>query len=439
MMKDLPKDRLDMFCYQCSQTVQGNGCFMRGMCGKEPTVARLQDNLLFTMKGIAAYNYQANKLGAEDPDVNEFLTKGLYTTLTNVNFDIEDLVKLALDAGEASVKVMRLLKNAHIDAYGEPTPTEVKVGAQEGPAIIVTGHDLKVLEELLKQCEGTGVNVYTHGEMLPAHGYPELRKYSSLKGQLGGPWFDQKKTFSKYNAVIVGTSNCVLIPKEDYANRMYTTGVAKLPGVEHLDNYDFSDLIEQAKDLGGLEPEELSTVTTGFGVSTILSLAPKIKELVESGKIRRFFLVGGCDSPNPKNSYYREFVQNLPDDTIVLTLACGKYKFNDLDLGDIEGIPRLLDMGQCNDAVAAVDVALALCDLFECELNDLPLTIVLSWMEQKAAAVLWALLYLGKKDMLIGPILPAWANDDIIDLLVNNYNLTPIGDPKEDIKRILGE
>lgn len=439
MMKDLPKDRLDMFCYQCSQTVQGNGCFMRGMCGKEPTVARLQDNLLFTMKGIAAYNYQANKLGAEDPDVNEFLTKGLYTTLTNVNFDTEDLVKLALDAGEASVKVMRLLKNAHIDAYGEPTPTEVKVGAQEGPAIIVTGHDLKVLEELLKQCEGTGVNVYTHGEMLPAHGYPELRKYSSLKGQLGGPWFDQKKTFSKYNAVIVGTSNCVLIPKEDYTNRMYTTGVAKLPGVEHLDNYDFSDLIEQAKDLGGLEPEELSTVTTGFGVSTILSLAPKIKELVESGKIRRFFLVGGCDSPNPKNSYYREFVQNLPDDTIVLTLACGKYKFNDLDLGDIEGIPRLLDMGQCNDAVAAVDVALALCDLFECELNDLPLTIVLSWMEQKAAAVLWALLYLGKKDMLIGPILPAWANDDIIDLLVNNYNLTPIGDPKEDIKRILGE
>ncbi|MCI6775297.1 hydroxylamine reductase [Methanobrevibacter boviskoreani] len=439
MMKDLPKERLDMFCYQCSQTVAGNGCFMKGICGKEPTVARLQDNLLFTMKGISAYNYQANHLGAKDPEVDEFLTKGLYTTLTNVNFDTEDLIQLGLDAGEASVKVMRLLKNAHIEAYGEPTPVEVKVGAQEGPAIIVTGHDLKALEELLKQCEGTDVNVYTHSEMLPAHGYPELRKYSSLKGQIGGPWFDQKEVFSKYNAVILATSNCVLLPKDDYKDRIYTSGVAKLPCVPQILDYNFEPLIKQAQELGGLEAEELTTVTTGFGVSTILSLAPKIKELVESGKIRRFFLVGGCDSPNPKNSYYREFVKNLPDDTVVLTLACGKYKFNDLDLGDIEGIPRLLDMGQCNDAVAAVDVALALCDLFECELNDLPLTIVLSWMEQKAAAVLWALFYLGKKDMLIGPILPAWANEDIVKVLVDNFNLTPIGDPKEDIKRILGE
>ena len=275
--------------------------------------------------------------------------------------------------------------------------------------------------------------------MLPAHGYPELRKYSSLKGQIGGPWFDQKEVFSKYNAVILATSNCVLLPKDDYKDRIYTSGVAKLPCVPQILDYNFEPLIKQAQELGGLEAEELTTVTTGFGVSTILSLAPKIKELVESGKIRRFFLVGGCDSPNPKNSYYREFVKNLPDDTVVLTLACGKYKFNDLDLGDIEGIPRLLDMGQCNDAVAAVDVALALCDLFECELNDLPLTIVLSWMEQKAAAVLWALFYLGKKDMLIGPILPAWANEDIVKVLVDNFNLTPIGDPKEDIKRILGE
>ncbi|MGN1363150.1 MAG: hydroxylamine reductase [Methanobrevibacter sp.] len=439
MMKDLPRDRLDMFCYQCSQTAGGNGCFMKGVCGKEPTVARLQDNLIFTMKGISAYNYQANKLGAKDSDVDEFLTKGMYSTLTNVNFDVGDLIQLGLDAGEASVKVMRLLKNAHIEAYGEPTPVEVKVGAQEGPAIIVTGHDLKALEELLKQCEGTGVNVYTHGEMLPAHGYPELRKYSSLKGQIGGPWFDQKKVFSKYNAVILGTSNCVLLPKDDYKDRIYTSGVAKLPGVKQIEDYDFSELIKQAKELGGLEAEELTTLTTGFGVSTILSLAPKIKELVEAGKIKRFFLVGGCDSPTAKNSYYREFVENLPEDTVVLTLACGKYRFNDLDLGDIEGVPRLIDMGQCNDAVAAVDVALALCDLFECELNDLPLTIVLSWMEQKAAAVLWALLYLGKKDMLIGPILPAWANEDILNVLIENYNLTPIGDPIEDIKKIMGE
>ncbi len=440
MMKDLPKERLDMFCYQCSQTVAGNGCFMKGMCGKEPTVARLQDNLIFTIKGIAAYNYQANKLSARDEDVDEFVTKGMYTTLTNVNFDTEDLVQLGLDAGEASVKVMRLLKNAHIQAYGEPTPVEVNVGAQEGPAIIVTGHDLKALEELLKQCEGTGVNVYTHGEMLPAHGYPGLRKYSSLKGQLGGPWFDQKEIFSKYNAVILATSNCVLLPKDDYKDRIYTSGVAKLPGVSQINDYDFTPLINQAKELGSLKAEELKTFTTGFGVSTILSLADKIKELVEEGKIKRFFLVGGCDAPMKTNNYYREFVKNLPEDTVVLTLACGKYKFNDLDLGDIEGVPRLIDMGQCNDAIAAVDVALALCDLFECELNDLPLTIVLSWMEQKAAAVLWALFYLGKKDMLIGPILPAWANDDIVKVLVDTYNLTPISDdPKEDIARIMGQ
>ena len=433
-------DGLDMFCYQCSQTARGTGCTVRGVCGKIPTVARLQDNLIFTMKSISAYNYNTNVLGEYNPEIDAFLTKGLYTTLTNVNFDVEDLVALALEAGEKSVDVMRLLKNAHIKSYGEPRPVEVKVGAQEGPAIIVTGHDMKALEELLKQTEGTGVNVYTHSEMLPAHGYPGLNKYKHLVGQLGGAWHDQRTIFKKYNAAIVGTSNCVLPALDAYKERMFTMDVAKLEGVKTVENYDFSEVIECAKSLGGLEAEELTTITTGWSAGAIVEHADKIKELVEAGKIRRFFVVGGCDKAARHNDYYREFVKNLPNDTIILTLACGKYKFNDLDLGDIEGIPRLLDVGQCNDTIVAVDVALALSELFDLPLNELPLTIVLSWMEQKAAAVLWALLYLGKTDMWLGPILPAWCNDDIINVLVENYNLTPIsGDAIADIKTILGE
>lgn len=434
----MANENLDMFCYQCSQTARGTGCTVKGVCGKEPTVARLQDNLIFAMKGISAYNYHAKELGESDDDVDAFLTKGLYSTLTNVNFDAGDLIQLGLDSGEANVKVMKMLKKAHIDNFGEPTPTEVKVGAQKGPGILVTGHDLKALEELLKQTEGTGINVYTHSEMLPAHGYPELRKYGHLVGQLGGAWYDQKKIFSKYNVAILGTTNCVLPPKDEYKERIWTMPIAKLTDVPVIEGYDFKPLIDKALELGDLEAEETTAITTGFGVSTILSLADKIKELVLGGKISRFFLIGGCDSPNPKMNYYREFVEKLPEDTVILTLACGKFRFNDLDLGDIEGVPRLIDLGQCNDAIAAVDVALALCDLFEMDLNELPLTIVLSWMEQKAAAILWSLFYLGKQDMLIGPILPAWANEDIVNALVENFNLTPITTPEEDIKKIMG-
>ena len=426
-----------MFCYQCSQTVKGTGCTKHGVCGKSDTVARLQDNLIFAMKGISAYNYHANELGKKDDDVDEFLTKGLYSTLTNVNFDINDLVNLGLKAGETNLKVMKMLKEAHIENFGEPVPTEVKVGSQGGPGILVTGHDFKALEELLKQCEGTGVKVYTHSEMLPAHAYPKLAKYESLVGHLGGSWIDQKKLFSKYDVAILGTTNCVVQPKPEYADRLFTMDIVKVPEGKVIEDYDFKPLIDKALELGSLESEKLDTVTTGFGLSTILSLAPKIKELVEEGKIKRFFLVGGCDTIHPKMDYYREFVKELPDDTVVLTLACGKFRFNNLDLGDIEGIPRLLDLGQCNDAIVAIDLVVALCDLFNCELNDLPLTIVLSWMEQKAAAILWTLLFLGKTDMLIGPILPAWVNEDILNVLVENFNLGLISTPKEDIDKIL--
>jgi hydroxylamine reductase len=432
-------EKVDMFCYQCSQTAFETGCTVKGVCGKEATVARLQDNLLFSMKGISAYLYHARELGYTDPEVDEFLERGFYSTLTNVNFDPGEFVKLATESGMMNIKAMQLLKKAHIETYGEPTPTEVKVGSIKGKGIIATGHSMKALEELLKQTEGTGINVYTHSELLPAHGYPGLRKYKHLVGQIGGPWFDQKKTFSKYPAAIVGTSNCVLIPKDDYKERMFTVGVAQLPGVKHIEDYDFSQVIETAKSLPDIEEEPRETVlTTGFGASTILSLAGKIKELVEAGKIKHFFVVGGCDSPKPQATYYTEFVKNLPEDTIVLTLACGKYRFNEMELGDIEGVPRLIDLGQCNDAIVGIDVVVALSDLFGMEINDLPLTFVLSWMEQKAAAILWSLLALDIKNMYLGPIIPGWVNEDILNVLVENYGLTPIGDPKEDIKKMLG-
>ncbi|NOZ63801.1 MAG: hydroxylamine reductase [Caldiserica bacterium] len=430
---------MEMFCYQCSQTVKGDGCTHLGVCGKQPVVARLQDNLIFSIKGISAYAYHARELGATDPEVDAFFSEGIYSTLTNVNFDAESFVKLALESGKINLKVMKLLKDAHIKAYGEPEPTEVQTGTRKGKGILVTGHGLKALEELLKQTEGTGINVYTHSEMLPAHGYPGLKKYKHLVGNLGRAWYDQKKLFSEYPVAILATSNCVLIPKEEYKDRIFTTGSARLPEVKHIEGYDFSALIEKAKSLPDLEEKEGDVVlTTGFSKSVVLSLAGKIKSLVEAGKIKHFLLVGGCDAPTRKDEYYREFVKLLPRDTVVLTLACGKFRINDLDMGDIEGIPRLIDLGQCNDAIVAVDIAVALSELFGVEVNDLPLTLVLMWMEQKAVSILWSLLSLGIKGIYLGPIVPAWVNQDILNVLVEQYDMKIIGDPQEDIKNILG-
>ncbi len=433
------KEKLDMFCYQCSQTAKGTGCTIRGVCGKEATVARLQDNLLLATKGMAAYLYHARELGYTDTEIDAFLEKAFYSTFTNVNFDVEEFVRLAIEAGKMNVKTMKLLKKAHIETYGEPEPTQVHTGTVKGHGIIVTGHGLKALEVLLKQTEGTGINVYTHSELLPAHGYPGIKKYKHLIGNLGKAWFDQKKLFSKYPVAILGTSNCVLIPKEDYRERMFTTGPAHLPGVQHITGYDYTPVIEKAKSLPELEDEQGEGIlTTGFSKSAILSLKDKIKQLVLAGKIRRFFLVGGCDSPLKKAEYFREFVKQLPQDTIVLTLACGKFRFNDLNLGDIDGIPRLLDLGQCNDSIVAIEIAETLAELFGVGINQLPLTLVLSWMEQKAVAILWSLLAIGVKGIYLGPILPAWVNDDILKVLIENYDLRLIGNPEEDIKRMLG-
>jgi len=430
--------KLDMFCYQCSQTAGGTGCTQWGVCGKSPTVARLQDNLLLATKGMAAYLYHARELGYTDPEIDAFLARAFYATFTNVNFDAENFVALAIEAGEMNLRTMRLLKKAHIETFGEPTPTQVPTGTVQGRAIIATGHGLKALHALLEQTEGTGINVYTHSELLPAHGYPGLKKFTHLVGNLGKAWFDQKELFSRIPAAILGTSNCVLLPKEEYRDRMFTTGPARLPGVAHIPGYDYAPVIERALSLPELpeQPGEV-TLTTGFSLGSILPLAGKIKELVEAGKIRHFFLVGGCDAPLGKSSYYREFVQALPRDTIVLTLACGKFRFNDLDLGEIEGTPRLIDLGQCNDSIVAIDLAQALADLFGVGINDLPLTLVISWMEQKAVAILWSLLALGIKRIYLGPILPAWVNQDILQVLQAEYDLRLIGEPKEDIAHML--
>lgn len=430
---------MQMFCYQCSQTAKGTGCVEYGVCGKSPTLAKLQDNLIFSIKGISAYYYHLRELNYDDSEIAGFLDKALYSTLTNVNFDAESFLGFALEAGKVNLKTMKLLKKAHIETYGEPTPIEVETGTKKGKGIIVTGHNMKALEELLKQVEGTNIYVYTHSEMLPAHGYPGLRKYRNLAGNLGKAWYDQKKLFASYPVAILGTSNCVLIPDESYRDRMFTTSIARLPGVKHIDGYDYREVIEKAKSLPDLE-EKPGTykLKTGFSTSVVTSLAGKIKELVERGKIRRFFVVGGCDVPFKRNEYYREFVQKLPKDTVIVTLACGKFRINDLDLGDIEGIPRLIDVGQCNDTIVAIEIAEALAKAFNVSVTDLPLTIVLTWMEQKAVAILWTLLSLGLKGIYIGPILPAWVNEDILKVLTTEFGIKLISDPEKDIKEIFG-
>jgi hydroxylamine reductase len=356
-----------------------------------------------------------------------------------VNFDPEEFLNLAVKAGEMNIRTMKLLKQAHIERFGEPTPTKVRTGTVKGHGIIITGHDMNALDKLLQQVEGTDVFVYTHSEMLPAHGYPGLRKYKNLAGNLGKAWFDQKKLFAQYPMALLGTSNCFLPPREEYIDRMFSTGPVYLPGVTHIDGYDYSEVIARARELPELPdaPGEYE-LTTGFSTSVLLSHAAKIKELVEKGKIKRFFLVGGCDAPLKKSDYYREFVQKLPQDVVVLTLACGKFRFNDLDLGDIEGIPRLIDLGQCNDAIVALEVAGALADLFGVGVNDLPLTMVISWMEQKAVAILWSLLALGIKGIWLGPIVPGWINDYMLKILVDQYDIRLISTPDEDIKKMMG-
>ena len=426
-----------MFCYQCEQTAKGTGCTKVGVCGKTEEIQSLQDMLIVGLEGMSAYAYHARQLGVTDDSVDAFVHEGLFSIVTNVNFDPDRFVNLVLKCGEMNLHVMELLDKAHTNRFGNPVPTPVPTGTKAGPGIVVTGHDLLDLYELLKQSQGSGVNIYTHGEMLPAHSYPELNKFSHLVGNYGGAWQNQKKEFDEFSGAILATTNCVLIPKESYRERLFTCGIAGIPGAIHIEDRNFHTIIDKAKSLPSLPEKPGKSLLTGFHHTAIMGVADKIINLIKEGKIRHIFLVGGCDGAKPGRNYYTEFVEQLPQDCLVLTLGCGKYRFNHLDLGTIDGIPRLIDVGQCNDAYSAIQVALALAKAFNVGANDLPLSMVLSWFEQKAVTILLTLLHLGIKGIRIGPTPPAFIAPNILKMLQDKFDLKLISTPSEDIKAIL--
>ena len=426
-----------MFCYQCEQTAGGTGCTKVGVCGKDQNIQSLQDTLMFGLKGIAAYAYHARELGQKDEQVDAFMHEAMFATLTNVNFDLDRYLGLVLKAGEMNFRVMEMLDAAHTSKFGNPTPVTVARGTKAGPGIVITGHDLLDLHELLKQTEGKGINVYTHGEMLPAHGYPELRKFKHLVGNYGTAWQNQKTEFDEFSGAILITTNCVMIPKDSYKDRMFTCGIAGVTGVKHLEGRDFSEVIEKALSQPPLCEDAQGTLSTGFHYTAVLGLADKIVAAVKAGKIKHFFFIGGCDGAKPGRNYFTELAEKVPDDCIILTAACGKYRLNGRDYGDIDGIPRLLDIGQCNDCYSVIKIALALAEAFECGINDLPLSLVVSWYEQKAVAILLTLLHLGIKNIKLGPTLPAFITPDVLNVLVDKFNIAPTGNVDEDLAQML--
>lgn len=519
----------EMFCFQCQQTAGNKGCVRTGVCGKQPTTANLQDELiyelirlaeaakenrskladrlipdglfttltnvnfddraikeltqrvvnerrklggddnskvvklfegetdivslrstlLFGMKGMAAYVHHAMQLGYFDDEVTSWFYKGLCEL--NRSHTVEEWLGLIMEFGRVNYKCMELLDKANTETFGNPVPTRVNVDIKKGPFIVVSGHDLKDLHQLLEQTQGKGINIYTHGEMLPAHAYPELKKYTHLAGNFGTAWQSQQKEFESIPAPVLFTTNCLMPPRKSYADRVYTTSVVGFDGLTHIDEdeqgkKDFTPLIEQSLSLGGYEQDKSMSgingghmLTTGFAHETVLSNAGKIIELIKSGKIKHIFLVGGCDGAHTGRNYYTEFVKQTPMDSLVLTLACGKYRFNDLDLGEIDGLPRILDMGQCNDAYSAIKVAIALAEAFGCDINELPLTLVLSWYEQKAVCILLTLLALGVKNMYLGPTMPAFLSETVVKVLVDTYGLQPTTAPEQDLDTILGK
>lgn len=542
-----------MFCYQCEQTVGGKGCTKRGVCGKTPEIANLQDLLIYQLKGISCYTKEIlDKGGNIDQEVVKFVENGLFTTLTNVNFDpevhinllkksqkikeklrkiapkgeypehaiynlsdskdemlkdaikagimyddsldqdirslrstilyglkgiaayghqarfinfidkevdnfyfkaleattndklsSEDLIELTMKTGNIAIAVMKLLDDANTSKYKNPTPHKVNITLKKGPFIIVSGHDLRDLEMLLEQSEGKGINIYTHGEMLPAHGYDGLKKYKHLVGNFGSAWQNQQKEFDDIPGCILMTTNCLMQPRESYKDRIYSTSVVGWEGIKHIkadeDGYkDFSEIINKALELGGYdEGEEYKEILVGFGHKTTLSNAEKIVSAVNYGNIKHFFVIGGCDGARPGRNYYTDFAKLVPKDCIILTLACGKYRFNKLEFGEVAGLPRLLDIGQCNDLYSAVKIATSLADAFDTNVNSLPLSIILSWYEQKAVADLLALLALGIRGIYLGPSLPAFLSPNVLQYLVDNFDLKPISTPDEDLKSCL--
>ena len=509
----------NMFCFQCEQTAKGEGCTVQGVCGKKADTANLQDELtsslielancsennaentellinglfttvtnvnfdnesikeltervrkniscdskfdintvwncnedirslksliLFGLKGMAAYAHHARVLGYIDKKIDDFFYEALQSLSKNLSAD--ELLSLVLKIGEINLKCMELLDKANTETYGNPEPTKVSTNIEKGPFIIVTGHDLKDLELLLEQTKDKGINIYTHGEMLPCHAYPELKKYPHLKGNFGTAWQNQQKEFDNVPGAILFTTNCIMPVKDSYKDRVFTTSVVEYPQMVHIgDDKDFTPVINKALELGGYKEDKKMTginggdiLTVGFAHNTVLSVADKVVEAVKSGTLKHIFLVGGCDGARPGRNYYTEFVKKTPEDSLVLTLACGKYRFNDMDLGEINGIPRLLDMGQCNDAYSAIKVAVELSKAFNCTVNELPLSLVLSWYEQKAVCILLTLLYLGIENIRLGPTLPAFVSQNVLNILVEKYKIKPITTPDNDLKEILG-
>lgn len=520
----------EMFCFQCQQTAGGSGCVRTGVCGKQPQTANLQDTLidrliclaqtcqahgeytteitqllvdglfttltnvnfdpaaitvflskteetlrqlgashpdeqpswlwrgetdtvslrstlLFGLKGMAAYAHHALRLGFEEKEVSIWFYKGLASLAEE--HSIEEWLVLIMEFGQINYQCMALLDRANTETFGQPVPTRVNTDIKKGPFIVVSGHDLEDLRQLLEQTVGTGVNVYTHCEMLPAHGYPELKKYPHLAGNFGTAWQYQQKEFADIPAPVLFTTNCLMPPRPSYSDRVYTTSVVGYTGLQHIHadaqgHKDFSPLIRQALSLGGYETDHSMSgingghmLTTGFARTAILNQAPALIQAIQDGAIRHIFLVGGCDGAHPGRNYYTEFVKSTPMDSLILTLACGKFRFNDLDLGEINGIPRILDVGQCNDAYSAIQVALALAEAFHCSINELPLTLVLSWYEQKAVCILLTLLSLGVKNIYLGPTLPAFLSETVVKTLVDTYGLQPITAPQQDLDAIL--
>jgi hydroxylamine reductase len=417
---------------------QGRQHGINAEASTDENVRSLQHTVLYGLKGVAAYAHHAHELGYTDAEIDLYHVEALADLARYDEGDLNAWLGKALRCGEMNYKTMELLDRANTETFGTPIPTEVPLGVKAGKAILVSGHDLLDLQELLKQTEGKGITVYTHGEMLPTHAYPELKKYPHLYGNWGTAWHSQREEFPNFPGPILMTTNCIREPKDEYFGSIYTRSAVGWPGVTHLTGRDFAPVIEKALEMPGF-PEDVAgkTVHVGFMRNAVLSHAETIIELVKAGKIKHFFLVGGCDGAKPGRNYYTQFVEKSPEDTVILTLACGRYRFYDMDLGTIDGIPRLLDMGQCNDAYSAIQVALALADAFQVGVNDLPLTLVLSWYEQKAAAILLTLLYLGLKDIRLGPTLPAFLTPDVAKFLVDTYHLQPITTPEEDLAAML--
>lgn len=512
-----------MFCFQCEQTLNGHSCTQRGICGKNSQVSNIQDTLteklislaivskekhskrtdaliikglfttvtnvnfneknikilcnevdaemknyknvapfeihrlwnanedvrslksliLFGLKGMAAYAHHALVLGKSSRDVNDFFYKALSSISKDLS--LNELLALVMETGKINLKCMELLDMANKEAYGTPEATKVGCDVKKGPFIVISGHDLYDLKLLLEQTEGRGINIYTHSEMLPAHGYPQLKKHAHLKGNFGTAWQSQQKEFKNIPAPILFTTNCLMPVGSSYKDRVFTTSIVSYPELVHIDDKkDFTPVIEKALELGGYKEDHHMTgingghsLTTGFGHDTVLSLSDQIVSSIKAGHISHFFLVGGCDGAASGRNYYTEFVKESPKDSLILTLACGKFRFNDLDLGEIDGFPRIMDMGQCNDAYSAIKVALGLSQAFDCSVNELPLSLVLSWYEQKAICILLTLLSLGIKNIYIGPSLPAFLSTNVLDILVKEFSLTPISTPKVDLQNIL--